>query len=126
MGWSISPRTTIRCTPSAEVRDGREQASGVIRYDPDNLLVCIQFHKLAGFRAVLIHVIENNTGNSPHHIQELEGEVGICPQMSEKLFQCLRGFLGTLFEHPMAGVFQHDHGHVRPNQLGLLPKRFSQ
>src|SRR5580704_19339813 len=50
----------------------------VICDDPYNLLVRIEFHKLASLRAFLIHVIKNNAGESPHHIQKFEGEAWVC------------------------------------------------
>ncbi len=62
--------------PDTNPVSGR-RLSSVICDDPENLFVRIKFHKLASLRTFLIHVVKNDTGNSPHHIQEFEGEVWI-------------------------------------------------
>jgi hypothetical protein len=58
----------------AKTVSGR-RLSRVISDDPENLLVRIEFHKLAGLRTFLIHVAKHDTGDSPHHIQKFEGEI---------------------------------------------------
>src|SRR5258708_1081076 len=55
----------------------RSRYSGIVRYDPDDFLICVQFHELRRLCALLIHVAENYAGNSPHHIPEFEAQVWI-------------------------------------------------
>ena len=54
-----------------------QRRSSVICDDPDDLSVCIEFHELARLRAFMVHVVKNDAGNSPHHIQKFEGEIWI-------------------------------------------------
>src|SRR5205807_10623541 len=45
---------------------------------------------------------------------------------SQKLYQCLGGFLRSLLQHPVPSILQHHDRHVGPNQFHLLSQRFSQ
>ena len=67
------------CIPPLLRKDGHSgtRLSSVICDDSNDLLFRIEFHKLASLRAFLISVVENDAGDSPHHIQEFEGEVWV-------------------------------------------------
>lgn len=71
------------------------QSSAIICDHPDNFLGLVKLHKLAGLRAFLIQVINDDTGNAPHHIQKFESEVWISFKssleiISQRLLSLLR------------------------------------
>ena len=39
----------------------------IVRHDSDNFPIGRNFHELAALRIVLIHVVENDARNAPHH-----------------------------------------------------------
>ena len=43
----------------------------------------------------------------------------------EKLDQRVRRFFGSLFQNPVTGVWQHDHGRVLRDELCLLAQFFA-
>ena len=49
------------------------------------LLIGVQFHKLAGLRALLIEVVEYDAGDSPQHVQQLKSKIGKGFEPSRKI-----------------------------------------
>src|ERR1700722_14915209 len=61
---------------SATSRPGRS-LSRVICDHSDYLLIRVEFHELASLRALLIDVVKDNAGDSPHHIQKFEMQMRV-------------------------------------------------
>src|SRR3954454_16221921 len=98
-----------------DARDTRRSALNfdiVVGGHSNNLRAGIHFHELAGFRAILIYVVQHNTGKTPHYVDELKLEVWVCfesaPEVRAYCFSAFQG-PGWIVQNPSRDRRHQDH-----------------